>query len=766
MKGKQKLKVKGKKCTLLVLLLTFNLSLFTCFSQPNLQRDSSIAVTIAGTTLKFPWAGGLNFTNWGLIDLNNDGFNDLVVYDKSGSKIRTFINDKVSGQANYTHNPVYEDKFPFLNSWFSTYDYNCDGRMDIFTYSLNCGGIKVFRNTGNLQFVPMGYYNSSCGNTYLQSDYGTGATPLPNIPDNGVGMPGLVDMDGDGDMDIIVFDVLAYNVEYHQNQSKELYGNCDSLTFTMVNKCWGGFNEGMCQVTLNQSNCPTHKENPHDTLTQSMHAGSGLMCFDADGDSLIDLLEGDLSCDSVFFMSNKGTKAIAHMVSYTTTYPPSKPIDMNIFPTGYFLDVNNDNKRDLVAAPNWQGSINLNNQWLYINGGADNSPNFNYIKNNFLQGDMIDVGEGAYPTMFDYDADGDLDLLLGNFGYHSPAGDTSAVALYQNTGTATAPSFSLITTNFANLSSLHIPNMAPTTGDLDGDGDADLLIGVNNGEFYYFENTAGPGNTAVFSSTPTADYGLAGSFLYNIRAGTNKSYPQLIDLDLDGKLDLISGAGNGKVFYFRNTGTSTAPTFSLITNALGNINVLQGTCSSLGNSMPFVFSYAGAYKMIVGSECGNMFLYDVPSPANLGNAFTLVNSNAYGIYGGEHTAPVFFDLNGDTHLDLMLGNYSGGLNFYHGLSSTYYDIKENKSSSNWLVFPNPAADVVHVKFNAVNVATKKLQLMDLSGRIIKETSCRDNQTEINVAELANGIYFLNVQVYSAGNNVESTFTQKIIVSHE
>ncbi len=722
-----------------------------------MQRDSSIVVNVSGNLLKFPWAGGLNFTNWGLMDLDGDGFKDLMVYDKSGGVIRTFINDKIPNQVSFTHNPIYQNKFPFVSSWFATYDYNCDGMEDVFTYDYPGpgGGIRVFRNTGNLQFVQMG--------DFLQSDYNLGTTPLPNIPDNGIGIPGLVDVDNDGDMDIIVFDVMAYNIEYHQNQSKLLYGNCDSLTFKMVDNCWGKFNEGLCQVTLDV--CLYPKTTPTDSVSNTMHAGSGLMCFDADGDGLIDLLEGDLSCDSMFFMSNKGTiVGDAHITSFTTHYPPSKPIAMSIFPTTYFMDVNNDGKRDLIAAPNWQGSENVNNQWLYLNTGADNAPNFNYLKNNFLQENMIDLGEGAYPTMFDYEGDGDLDLLVGNFGYYNSSGDTSAIAFFKNIGTNTTPTFSLITRNFANLSSLHIPNMAPTTGDLDGDGDADLLIGVTNGQFYYFTNTGGVGNPAVFSSTPTASNGVG--FLIGIHAGTNKSYPQIIDLDLDGKKDIISGAGNGKVYYFRNTGTTTAPTFSLITNSLGGINVLQSTCSSLGNSMPFVFNYGGSYKMLVGSECGNLFLYDVPSPANLTNPFTLINSNAFGIYDGEHIAPILYDVNGDTRLDMMLGNYSGGLTFYRGLSTTYNDIAEKFVYSDITIFPNPASDFVNVKFNALNLSAKKLQLLDLSGRMVKEFYCRDVQAQLNVSEFSNGIYFLGVQIFNSDNSLQNTLTQKIIILHE
>jgi hypothetical protein len=182
--------------------------------------------------------------------------------------------------------------------------------------------------------------------------------------------------------------------------------------------------------------------------------------------------------------------------------------------------------------------------------------------------------------------------------------------------------------------------------------------------------------------------------------------------------------------------------------------------------MPFVFTYGGVYKMLVGSECGNLFLYDVPSPANLTNPFTLISSNAFGIYDGEHIAPILYDVNGDTRLDMMLGNYSGGLTFYRGLSTTYIGIAEKFVYSDITIFPNPATDFVNVKFNSLNVSSKKLHITDLSGRMVKEISFRDNQMQLNVSEFANGIYFLNVQIFNSDNSLQNIVTQKIIVSHD
>lgn len=735
------------------------LSGLSVYGQPNMQRDSSLAVSAAGATLKSPWAGGHNFTNWGMIDLNGDGFKDLVSYDHSGGRVRTYLNDKISGQPAFTHAPYYQDNWPAINAWFALYDYNCDGKEDIFTYANGAGGILVYKNIsspGSFQFTPVGHYDAGIGTHFLVSDYSPVGIPgTYNIPVSQVGLPGVTDIDGDGDLDIVVFSALGYNIEYHQNQSKELGYNCDSLLFKAVDDCWGDVNEGSCGVTLNV--CPFPKV-LHDLRKARpmnvQHAGSCIMCFDADGDTLTDMILGDLSCDSVIYLHNGGVANNAHIDSYTSLYPPGKPIGMSIFPCTYYLDVDNDGKRDLLAAPALQGSQNVNNTWLYNNTGTDKAPALTYLKNNFLQEDMIDLGEGAYPTLFDEDADGDLDLLVGNFGYFgSPY--MSRLALFRNNGTATTPSFTLITNDYSGLSVNGMLNMAPTTGDLDGDGDADLLVGDNGGRFSFFTNTAGAGNPAAFSSTATANFG--NGFLAGMDAGV-RAYPQLIDLDKDGKLDIIAGNQAGKVYYYRNTGTATAPSFSLMTNALGGVNVLQSLCSSLGQAMPFVFTDNGAYKMLVGSECGNLFLYD-NIDGNLGGTFALVSSNAFGLREGAHSAPALYDITGDGRLDLMLGNYSGGLGFFRGLS-TQFSIEEQGRQTDCELYPNPAGVTVSLRFNAFNVSFKEISVTDIGGRVIYSLDSRNNVVEIPVQQFRSGVYFVHIRTG------EKSAVKKLVVSHE
>ncbi|MEZ5194890.1 MAG: hypothetical protein R2764_00380 [Bacteroidales bacterium] len=64
-----------------------------------------------------------------------------------------------------------------------------------------------------------------------------------NLYGTDVDYPAIVDIDNDGDIDILTFSVLGAFVEYHQNQSMEKYGIPDSLDYKRVSSCWGYFAE-------------------------------------------------------------------------------------------------------------------------------------------------------------------------------------------------------------------------------------------------------------------------------------------------------------------------------------------------------------------------------------------------------------------------------------------------------------------------------------------------------------------------------------------
>ena len=69
---------------------------------------------------------------------------------------------------------------------------------------------------------------------------------------------------------------------------------------------------------------------------------------------------------------------------------------------------------------------------------------------------MIEVGEGAHPVFFDYNADGLMDIIVGDFGIFDPSVGPllykSGLWLYENIGTASSPAYQLVDTDYANIS--------------------------------------------------------------------------------------------------------------------------------------------------------------------------------------------------------------------------------------------------------------------------------------------------------------------------
>src|SRR4029079_609431 len=109
-------------------------------------------------------------------------------------------------------------------------------------------------------------------------------------------------------------------------------------------------------------------------------------------------------------------------------YPSyNTPADIFIFPAPFLVDVNNDGLADLLAAPDAAGgSVNFNCSWYWKNVGTPVTATFNFQTDTFLNGDMIDVGEGCFPVFFDVDHDGLKDMIIGNRGYF----DNSNINIY------------------------------------------------------------------------------------------------------------------------------------------------------------------------------------------------------------------------------------------------------------------------------------------------------------------------------------------------
>jgi len=736
------------------LILLFIIFFGSYTAQLFVARDT-ISVIENGNNLKMPWANGINFSNFSNIDLNLDGRKDIVAFDKLNlfgvGRFRCFINTGVllAGETTYTANPSLSYYFPAAANWAIFKDYDCDTKEDLFCST--SAGIMVYKNTSTPSTISFSLMSS-----LLYSDF-QGSNNNLYAASNGV--PAISDIDGDQDLDILTFSPGGVLVEYHKNLSKENYGDCTHLEFQLVTYCWGKIIENSCGIDMNQTCAfkPVAGNNIN-ANNNKRHSGSCLTCIDTDGDGDQDLVMGDIGCPggNILYAHNGGSASNALITGTTGVYPNypnignTTQIKFNNFSCAYSLDVDGDNKNDLIATPNVPGSENYQSVWYYKNTSATSTVNFQFVKKNLFQDEMIEVGQNSFPVLFDYNADGLKDLLVGTYGYYVGNSLQARLTLYKNTGTAAQPSFSLITRDYAGMGTYSLNTIIPTVGDIDGDFDTDLILGTQSGQIYWLKNTAGPGATCSFSFMPAALF----TTTYAAAA------PQLFDIDNDLDLDLMIGGKNGKIQYYQNIGTVNSASFTLANAFFGSVSTLGNPSlfASDGYAAPFFYNEGGSTKLLAGSISGQIFYYSVPSSTA---ACVLISANANGLSEGGQSTVFFEDINADSKRDLFMGNAAGGLSFFSSMGPDVAIKEFNENETGYItVYPNPAAHSVNIRIDHVEVNNGKLVLTDVLGKEILTKRIRSNFESLDISELNPGIYFVKITVGDLKRTV--SITKKII----
>lgn len=228
-------------------------------------------------------------------------------------------------------------------------------------------------------------------------------------------------------------------------------------------------------------------------------------------------------------------------------------VDINVgtYSVPSFVDWNNDYLKDLIIGCG-NGKVRV-----YLNAGTESDPQFSsysYVQSNGSDLYCLPSGcMGCFPRVLYWDADDRKDLLMGQ--------SDGTVKIFLNIGTDESPTFDsgalLQVGQLGSKTNIDVQYRAtPIAVDWNNDDRKDLVVGARYGKIYIYLNegtdTEPDFRTKMFAQEDASDLVVPGE----------RSSPVVLDIDGDGRKDLLTGNTNGQLLLYSNVGTDVAPTFS------------------------------------------------------------------------------------------------------------------------------------------------------------------------------------------------------------
>ena len=552
-----------------------------------------------------PFLGGFNVPRPQFADIDGDGDVDLFLQERPGELM---LFENVGGPTR----PEFvwrTDRYQNLSvgEWTRFVDFDRDGDLDLLSERL-FSYVQYFRNDGTVRaaaFTPVGDSVRDVAGEPVFAD----RQNIPNVND--------IDCDGDWDLFLgrVTGTISRYEVADMTDDGVPVFRFLeDRFQDIEIVAQFGG-----------------------------LHGANSMAFADIDQDGDLDFFWGDFFEPSVLFVENTGSCSEPIL----RTDPLPLVVDDTIATSGYNVPVLEDVDSD--------GDLDL---FVGVLGGAFN-PNLTTTRNfhfyEQVDGEFIhrterfvytlDVGGESIPALADLDGDGDLDLLVAN---KLDPDDTQTSRLYhfENVGSQRVPSF---------LQRAHIPlftmyHYAPALGDLDGDGDLDMLVGTWNRGVALYVNQG---------TRAEPEFVLQDTTLVRLTRGSN-SAPALTDVDDDGDLDLFIGESSGELNFYRNVGTAQAPSFDLVTDRFGEIDAGRRSFPAFAD-----VDGDGDEDLLIGREEGGVLLYRREgSPVDADPVFVL--DSTFTLPLPRYSTPSLVDIDGDGDLDVFSGGLGGGLIFLEG----------------------------------------------------------------------------------------------------
>ncbi|QRM90715.1 T9SS type A sorting domain-containing protein [Lacinutrix sp. WUR7] len=627
-------------------------------------------------------------------DIDGDGDLDVLLASFNDNKITWYEN--IDGLGNYGNQQIINSAANGAKYVYAA-DIDGDGDMDVLSASSD-NKIAWYENTDGL---------GNFGNEQIITIVAYGAKTVHAF-----------DIDGDGDMDVLASSSGDGKIGWYENTDGQgTFGNQQVITLNAsdVKSVYpvdldndGDMDLIAASVLSSSSSRISWYENtnglgdfdPH-LLTFSVIGVESVYAADIDNDGDMDVLSASSSDNKLAWYDNtdgQGTFGTQQIISTIANDPKSV----------YASDIDNDGDMDVISASDddkisWYentdglGSFSTSNEIGLTNGTAefvitsdiDNDGDMDVLaasygsnaltifKNlnglgNFSNPQSVTSSAAGAKTVYstDVDGDGDLDVLSASLDGN--------ISWYENQdGQGSFSSKKIISYNTAQAWAVH-------AADIDGDGDMDVLSIHNGGNFGWFENLDGMGNFGEKHPIRSTNQGKS---VYGADLD-NDGDVDVLTADRDGiswheNIDGLGNFGSEKVLLFGSNITSTS-VYASDLNGDGNLDVLQATQSQNkiswyendGNSYDnfggedIISSYATYVQSVFASDLDGDGDMDVLSANQTSNSIVWYeNIDGFGNFGlGQTITNLAYnaksvyasDIDGDGDMDVLSASSNDG----------------------------------------------------------------------------------------------------------